>query len=151
MRRRLAATVLAAALGLASTGAAGTGGLGKDPEATTQPASPPAAECLLVRLDAGDGGARAVPRADRGTTTTYAYLEREGAGAFVRRARDPGSGASPLAEAPPAPAATGYAVVPGSAAPGRASPIPAIAVLFASTLGGLGVLLRRQWTGRREA
>jgi hypothetical protein len=148
MRRRLAATVLAAALGLASTGAAGTGGLGEDPEATTRPASPPAAECPLVRLDAGDGGARALPRADRGTTTTYAYLEREGAGAFVRRARDPGSGASPLAEAP---AATGYAVVPGSAAPGRASPIPAIAVLFASTLGGLGVLLRRQWTGRREA
>jgi hypothetical protein len=148
MRRRLATTLLAA-LALASAGASKAGSLGQGQ--ATAPADPPGARHSLVRLDAGSVDATALPREGRGRMTTYAYLEREGANTSRYRARDSGSGASPSSEPQPAPAATNYAVVPGSATPGRASPIPAIAALFASTLGGLGVLLRCQRTGRREA
>ena len=146
MRRRSATTLLAA-LTLASAGASAAGSLSQGP--ATAPADRPGAGHSLVRLDAGNLDATALPRDDRGRMTTYAYLEREGASPSRYRARDSGPGASPSSEPQPGPAATNYAVVPGTASPGRASPIPAIAVLFASTLGGLGVLLRRQRTGQR--
>jgi hypothetical protein len=147
MRRRLATTALAV-LALASAGASGAGALGQDLE-TPRPADRPGIG-LLVWLGVGSVDARTLPRADRGMMTTYAYLEREGADAFGHWARDSGPGVLPPGEPQRAPAATDYAVVPGSASPGPVSPIPAIAILFASTLGGLGVLLRRQRMGRRE-
>jgi hypothetical protein len=148
MRRRLATTAFAV-LALVSAGALGAGWFGQDLDATTL--SDPPGAAVLVWLRVGSVEARALPRADRGTMTTYAYLEREGVDASGHRVRDSRPGALLLGESQPAPAATDYALVPGSASPGRASPVPAIAVLFASTLGGLGVFLCRQQLGRREA
>jgi hypothetical protein len=166
MRRRLATTLLVV-IALASAGVVFGTALDEHKESragasgammlgqyfgTTGLADRPGVGLLVWHGVGGVGGvdAGALPRTDRGTTTTYAYFEREGADAFRHRARGGGPGVLPSGEAQPAPATTNYAVVPGSASPARASPITAIAVLFASTLGGLSVLLRRQRIGRRE-
>jgi hypothetical protein len=75
--------------------------------------------------------------------TTYNYLDRNGSGA---RGRTGWPGLAPLlVERPQAvPAATSYAVVPGSASLERGSMVPAATALLASALGGVGRLVWRQ-------
>jgi hypothetical protein len=136
MHRRLATSALAV-MALASAGAfgaahavvrgscvspSGAAESGRDPQAMTS------ATC---------------PRLGRGSVTTYNYLDREGPGARGQ-AGWPKPAPSPKERPQAVPAATSYAVVPGSASLERASAIPAATALLASALGGVGRLVWRQ-------
>jgi hypothetical protein len=72
--------------------------------------------------------------------TTYNYLDQDGPGA---RAQTGWHRLAPLSLGRPqaVPAATSYAVVPGSASLERASTIPAATALLVSALGGVGRLV----------
>jgi hypothetical protein len=83
------------------------------------------------------------PGAGRGSVTTYNYLDQEGPGARERTGWLRPAPSTP--ERPQAvPAATSYAVVPGSASLERAGAIPAATALLASALGGVRRLVWRQ-------